>query len=66
MTRLPRIHQRYATGGTAGDLPTVTTDEGAGIALAVEKQQHAGPATDRFPDSSHERLAQYGAPTIIV
>ena len=49
-TCLSRVHQRHTTGRTAGNLAAVTTDEGAGIALPVEKQQDTGPATDRLPD----------------
>ena len=44
---LPRIHQRHATGRTPRNMTTVTTDEGAGIALPVEKQQNASPTTER-------------------
>jgi hypothetical protein len=64
-TRLPRVHQRHATGRTAGNLAAVTTDEGAGIALPVEKQQDAGPATDRLLDGSNERMAQHCAATVL-
>jgi hypothetical protein len=50
MAGLPRIHQRHTAGRTARNLAAVTTDEGAGIALPVEKQQDTGPASDRLPD----------------
>jgi hypothetical protein len=46
-------------------LAAVTTDEGTGIALPVEKQQDAGPATDRLLDGPNERLAQHRAATMI-
>jgi hypothetical protein len=49
---------------TAGNLAAVTTDEGAGITLPVEKQQDAGPATDRPLDGPNERLAQHCAATM--
>jgi hypothetical protein len=58
-TRLPRVHQRYPTDRTAGNLAAITTDKGAGIALPVEKQQGAGPATDCLLDGPNERQAQY-------
>ena len=64
-TRLPRVHQRDTTGRTAGNLAAVTTDEGAGIALPIEKQQDAGPATDRLPHGPNERPAQYRAATML-
>ena len=35
---LPRVHQRDVAGGTAGNLAAVQADEGAGIALPIEKQ----------------------------
>ena len=65
MTSLPGVHQCYATGGTAGNLAAVTTDEGAGITLPVEKQQDTGPATNRLLYSPNERLAQHRAVTMV-
>jgi hypothetical protein len=62
---LPGIHQRDTTGKTAGNLAAVTTDQGPGIALPIEKQQDTGPATDRLPDGLNERLAQDRTATII-
>jgi hypothetical protein len=65
MIRLPRVHQCHTTSRTAGNLAAVTTDEGTGIALPVEKQQDAGPTTDRLPDGPNERLAQHRAAIMI-
>jgi hypothetical protein len=64
-TSLPRVHQRHATDKTAGNLAAVTTDKGAGIALPIEKQQDASPATDRLLDGPNERLAQHCTATMI-
>jgi hypothetical protein len=46
-------------------MTTVTTDEGAGIALPVEKQQNASPTTERQLDCPNERLAQHRSTTMI-
>jgi hypothetical protein len=46
-------------------LAAVTTDEGAGIALPVEKQQDASPATNRLLDGPNERLAQHRTTNMI-
>jgi hypothetical protein len=62
---LPGVHQRDATGKTARNLATVTTDQGTGIALPIQKQQDTGPATDRLPDGLKERVAQYCTATMI-
>jgi hypothetical protein len=62
---LPGVHQRDTTGETAGNLAAVTTDQGTGIALPIEKQQDTGPATDRLPDGLKERVAQYRTTTMI-
>jgi hypothetical protein len=64
-TCLPGVHQRDTTGKTAGNLAAVTTDQGTGIALPIEKQQDTGPATDRPPDGLKERVAQYRTATMI-
>jgi hypothetical protein len=45
-------------------MATVPTDEGAGIALPIEKQQDARPAADRVPDGPNERLTQHRAATM--
>jgi hypothetical protein len=63
--RLPRVHQCDTTNRTAGNLAAVTTDEGTGIALPVEKQQDTGPAADSVLNGPNERLAQHRAATML-
>ncbi len=64
-TRVPRVHQRDTTGGATGHLAAVTTNKSAGIALPIEKQQDASPATDHVPHGQNERPTQDRTVTLL-
>ncbi len=55
---------RRGTAGQRGTWPQ-SRQTSYGIALPIEKQQNASPATDRLPHGQNKRPAQYCAPTVL-